>query len=255
MLNISSRRHRRKCIIRDEKYVVAGDGVYFYRHPPGKRCDSLNGRFGKGEKGSFTVEATIVLSAVLFCIVAVVYFCLLLFQQSYLQDVADRTAERGAALWKSPAKDLFIAKLSTEGLKDINPYWVFFGYKEGDRVEKFAQLQVNAFSLFKSSEPKITVEPVNYVVFQKLRVTVSQSYKIPGANILKSFGLKNDFTISANAEVVVQEPAEFIRNTDFVIDTGKEIDRKYLSGKGAALADGIKESFSKLFKGIQNFFK
>ena len=59
-------------------------------------CYKMYKRILESNRGSLTVEATIVIPVVIFTLIALILIGEFLYQQSYIQSVADRTVCRGA---------------------------------------------------------------------------------------------------------------------------------------------------------------
>lgn len=183
------------------------------------------------KKGSFTIEATIVFSSVLFVVIAVIYICLMLYQQVYLQTFADKVAQRAANNWSYPGKDMFFGFVSKEDIKNNSIYWRIMDLKEGDKLSsivKYAKYDYGKYSLLPGPYKFECTAKVNseYIVLKKITVTATSVYNNPAGNLLKSFGFKKVFDFEAVSEAVVNEPAEFIRNADFAIDTIREWDNR-----------------------------
>jgi hypothetical protein len=89
---------------------------------------------------------------------------------------------------------------------------------------------------------------------KKITVTIVSLHKNPVGNLFRVFGIKNILRFSSTAEASISEPSEFIRNTDFAIDTAREIDNKYLDVRAQNKMELVKKSFSKIFETI-NYFK
>lgn len=62
-------------------------------------------RLRRNERGSFTVEASLVLPVVFICTVALLFFCLFMYQKVVLFHAASVTADRAAANWDNSYKD------------------------------------------------------------------------------------------------------------------------------------------------------
>lgn len=216
----------------------------------------------RNRNGSFTVEAAILMPIVILTIVALIYMCLLLYQQVCIQTVAEKAVQRGAAVWSSNHKDMYISKISKNDMENCDPYWRYLEsgdqkQKKVDKIKDYIKLQINRYNVLNSSTPSvITLEDdTDYLIYKKLKVTITQNYRLPIGRMLTSFGLKADFPVTVHTEAVVNEPTEFIRNTDFIIDTGKEIDRKIFKDKVGNFGDKMKEDFGKLMGKLKDFIK
>jgi len=162
-------------------------------------------------------------------LIALIYMALLIYQQSYIQSLASKAAQRGAAVYSNSSKDMFIGGIYTGDMVYRDPYSSLFNLDsdiKNGRVDSYIKSQINTFSLLKAKEPQIYVESHNYVLYQKIQVTVSEEYELPVGNLLKIFGMSSSFPLTASAEAVISNPAEFIRNTDFITETASEFMEK-----------------------------
>jgi len=87
----------------------------------------------------------------------------------------------------------------------------------------------------------------DYIVYKKLRVSVKAKYKNPFSSLLRVI------TIKAHSDAVINEPVEFIRTTDFVIDVVKEVDNKVFEGKGGEIVKNVREGISNIFVKVKEF--
>lgn len=70
----------------------------------------------------------------------------------------------------------------------------------------------------------IVVNVENKVIYQDIEVSITARYPLP--QIFGSFGLPTEFTYTVTAVTTVNDPDEFIRNVDLIIDTCVAIDQK-----------------------------
>lgn len=211
----------------------------------------------RSDRGSFTVEAALVFSAVFLCILVLIYMCLLMYQQVYIQALADRAVQRGAAVWNNPEKDIEMGRVRKSDLSAGGLYWRFIDAKEEeklDRLEKYIEDRLSTYGILNNvNQNPIHVKMKNYVLYKKLEVNIENKYKIPIGNLLKVFGLEEYFVVNVNAQAVISEPVEFIRNTDFILDIEKELEEKNpklkeLGDNARGIIVKIRQNISKLFK-------
>jgi hypothetical protein len=214
------------------------------------------------KKGSMIVEASLVVPIVILCIISVIYIAFILYQQTCLQALADITAERGAAIYTNPSKDMLMGKVSKNGLNDAGLYWRLFGFDEQSMLLKVRQYlePSNSNSILDNTRilasthrgSSVKASTDNKVIYNKLVVSIEDTYKIPLGNLLSLFGLRDSYTVSVKSEAVVNEPAEFIRNTDFILSTERELEKKYpklknFAGKTRDVISNLNENLDKLF--------
>lgn len=218
--------------------------------------------------GSMTVEASLIFPIIVLAIVAVIYICILLYQQAYLQSIANHVAERGAACWSNISKmeiDTNGYRLKTGKLKDSKEllkadlYW-------SDKEEKIKRLkrytidkvtknnildseitEININDIVNSKD-KVDIWIKDYIVYKELNVVIKDSYKIPLGDILRCFGFDNRYDINVNSRAVINDPMEFIRNTDFIIHTLDEYEAtSEILNKYKSTLDKIKENINRFF--------
>lgn len=89
----------------------------------------------------------------------------------------------------------------------------------------------------------IVVKVDNKIIYQDVSVSITATYPMP--ELFSSFGLPTEFEYTVTATTAVNDPDEFIRNVDLVIDVCVEIDKK-TGGNIAKAADKISSMGSKL---------
>lgn len=215
----------------------------------------------KSDRGSLTVEATIIVPVVIFTLIALVFIGEFLYQQSYIQSVADRTAARGAEVWNNPSKDMIMGYISKDKMKDVCLYWRI-PVLESSKAKNVKQSKIEEYTKYLLSRVSILDKPellnvtakmeTDYIIYKKIRVTVEAEYKNPFAPVLRVFGLKDTITIKTYSEAVINEPVEFIRTTDFALDVVKEIDNGFFKGKGNEVITDVREGISNIFEKIED---
>ncbi len=191
----------------------------------------------KSNKGSTTIEAALIFPVIFLTIIALIYVSVFLYEQAYLKSLADRAAERGAAIWKNPESDMYISLVNLIDFKYNDPYWRLFDLNKDskeEKIEEYIKKSLDEYSILRSkkdqkspmntTEIDFSAEVKNYIVYKKLIVTVDKKFKLPLGNGLAFLGIDNTIKISVKSEALVNEPAEFIRSTDLAIDMSKRID-------------------------------
>lgn len=213
----------------------------------------------KSKKGSMTIEAVIVFQVVFLTVMALIYMGLILYQQACIQTIVERSAQRGAEVWNCPAKDMIMAQITKDRMKDVSLYWRIFGMDSAEsakesKIESYAKYNAwNASILGRPIDIETNVKTDNYIVYRKIRLEMKAYYKNPAGSLLRIFGLDDRISISAHADAVVNEPVEFIRSTDFAADVVKEIDNKVFKGKGQEAVTKVKDAFSNIFSKLKTF--
>lgn len=190
-----------------------------------------------GERGSLTVEASIVIPVVILSIFAFINLSLLLFRQSHLQAAADIAARQGALSWRNIKRDIETGRISVDNLNEPGLYWRLYDSRSKDKEERlldYLDAKAKRGEILAAANTDMSVNIRDYVIYKKLEVKLEHSYKIPGANFLRMFGFNEYYKITARSEAVVNDPVELIRNMDFIIDVEKELEEKHPGIKNLA---------------------
>ena len=172
----------------------------------------------KKKRGSFTLEAVIVMSTIIFIIFAIVSAFLLLYQNAVMYYVATQAAQEGAVMWADTAHDL---DGNVSGKDDQKLYYRITellggnGTKTG-KIKSWAQQKMKKMvprTLIGSGAESVEVEFHDYVVQRVVEVRITKDINIPFKEIVQYFGKDTKMTVHAKASV--SEPAEFIRNVDY----------------------------------------
>lgn len=175
------------------------------------------------------VEAAFVFPVMFIILFFLIYMGNAFFIKAQVEGVVEARAIEGAAYCADPMLQAIKAnKNQVPSLSSLKtePYRYVFGGMDnieriiGDAVE--SDLSGGGVSFFKNMKPKLKTPKRNiakfnnYVVYSTFSVEVKYELKFP-IRFLGSDSV-TIMTISSRAEVPVGDTAEFIRNTDMVID-------------------------------------
>lgn len=180
-------------------------------------------------RGSFTVEAIIIVPLVFYILLMLIFLSLILYQQVFVNAVAQKASENGAATWKMVSKDLFYQQIQIKDFEESNLYWRIVDFDKKQKFEKVKEYiiyNLDNYSLYKTKKENCTIDISldDYVIYKKLNVKVTHKYKLPIGTLLSKLGLTGNITLTSYSQSVINEPAEFIRNIDFAVDTITQID-------------------------------
>jgi len=180
-------------------------------------------------RGSVTVEAAIIVPVVILAITAVIYMGQLLCQKASIQSAAEMSAEAGAAAWVSGVGEIGTNRIAPDEFEKIKLYRRIFDSDKKTRlksIEAYAIYLSNQNELIKPKDTEAEAVIKNYVLSKRIEVTVRKHYSIPLGNFLKIFGGSGELTITSMASASIDDPAEFIKNTDYILDIEREIENK-----------------------------
>lgn len=208
---------------------------------------------GRENKGSITVEAAIIVPVIILCIAAAVYFGMLLQQKAAIQAAAENAAEAGALAWASGNDMPLTGKPVCEAGKKLDLYRRLFDSDRENRlrnIEKYADELAERNELIRPVDTFVTAEIKDYIFYKKLEVNISRSYKNPLGGLFGLFGGSRLIGMSATAVSTVDEPAELIRTTDFILDVEKKLENRFpdLKNLGDKTRSTMNEMKNKLSK-------
>ena len=174
----------------------------------------------KRSKGSYTVEATIVISAMLIALCAVMYAFMIMYQNVVVIYAASYGAQQGARSWVNTG-------ISMDGTSRNYTSGLYTHLAElgggGETSAKKTKIE-NAvkdkmkMSVFSTNTAEIKVDFDNNILQRKVVVDINQKIPIPFSGIVKFFNNGKEFAIKAKMEATVAEPTEYIRNIDYALE-------------------------------------
>ena len=208
---------------------------------------------GRHNKGSITVEASIIVPIVILSISAIIYMGLLLYQRVLVQSAAEMAAEAGAAAWASGVSEIGTGKPTKDSFQEIKLYRrIFDGDKEArlECIESYATSIASRNELLRPTETAVEAVIKDYVVCRKLEVKIVKCYSLPLGNFLRIFGGSGVIEMSVKATSSIDEPVELVRTTDFILDLEKKLESnnpeiKNLGEKTRNAMNEIKEKLEK----------
>ena len=165
-------------------------------------------------RGSFTIEATIVMSALLILIVTIYYAFMAMYQYVIVTYAAAYGAQQGAAAWVNQGEGLEGAAYD-DGIYYRLGELGGGGNEKTESIRRAVEEKLEGGVLF-TDGTVIDVNFENTLLQRKIVVRVKQNINIPFATILKYFTDSGEFAIETQSSAVIAEPAEYIRNIDYV---------------------------------------
>ncbi|WP_202710296.1 TadE/TadG family type IV pilus assembly protein [Sporosalibacterium faouarense] len=184
------------------------------------------------KSGSLVVEASIIFPIVILVIFIVIYICFALYQQTYLQTIANKAVELGASSWSSSLefKGNFIDIVSMEKFEEPSLYWRIYDDNRDTKIEVIENYvkkrlgKQSSIMLKNQSNTTVQVEFKKRLMNDALQVKIEKNLATPFDKIKRLLGLREGMYIRVEANSSIKDTAEFIRNTDFVFSTIEEIE-------------------------------
>lgn len=209
---------------------------------------------GTKNRGSITVEASIVVPVIILSISAVIYIGLLLYQRALVQCAVGIASEAGADVWASGFSEISSGKPGKDSFKKVRLYRRIYDADQEEMlkcIEDYALAAASHNELLRAEETHVEAVMKNYVVCRKLEIRLIKKYKIPFGNFMKLFGGSGMIEISVKSTSSIDEPAELVRTTDFILDMEKKLENKYPAIKN--LGEKTRNAMSSLKEKLDDF--
>lgn len=206
----------------------------------------------KKEKGAATIlEYAIVLPIVLLIVCMLVFLGYAMHQKAVMEAATQRAAIYISRTLVDPSYETIVKTSDTQDVNDIlsaeitqqsiknKPYrYLLMGRGCLPNSEESVADLIEMNQVFIDKRPNVSVvlEPG---VFSKVVVSATQEFEFP--QIGPDLSLPSIVTIESESVIYINQPAEFIRNADYIIDTVSKI------------KDAISEEINSIFSKIKFF--
>lgn len=206
----------------------------------------------KSEDGNSLVENVIILPLIFLCI----YFIILGAFVIHDKITLDAAVERGAVYAAKCIADPFYNDIVNDGgstseildanISDVSslvfdtkgkvkPYRYLFATYKNELKNNVKNTVMDTISATKIPWRKIDPDAIeckvnNYVVYQRITVEATATYPLP--KLFGVVGLPTEFEYTATSVTNVNDPDEFIRNVDFVVDVIADVNSKVRAENG-----------------------
>lgn len=185
--------------------------------------------FWRNTRGSFTIEASIVFPIILFTTLLLLFFCMVLYQNTMLKQAASKTSERAAYSWDNSHKDAntgAVAEGQNDGLywrltqdEMLSKLFGWAGAASGAEVSipggsggSLPQQKLSAAASWVPGEMSGNIKYDNGMLMRSIETTLSRPVSF--APLERQLG--HSLTQQITAGAVVVEPVEFIRNVELL---------------------------------------
>jgi len=221
------------------------------------------------DRGSYTVEASMVFVTIMLALLALLFTFLYMGQRASLESFASFAAQQGAELWLDSRRNMEDGKINNKRPEDSMGYRIFDnllfssttyeGYFEreasdngktrvvfkmdaGNNLPGHKALLIGEdlckkieSTILKPESTRIRITFNNNALRGRLIVELIQEIKVPLGGIKEFFDGKDTLTLSVQSEAAVSEPDEYIRNVDLILELskrlGEELDLGELAGR------------------------
>lgn len=231
----------------------------------------------KNEEANSLVENVIIMPLIFIILYAIIMTCFIIHDRATLDGAAKRGALYAAHCIADPNYDDILRKSgssagSLDTSVDITQEGAKFDFSQNGKDIKAYRYINNSSSKINekvTAEIKAIIENTriqwrdlkvediqysckNYFLYQEVTVTLEAHY--PMAKFFKIIGLDDGFDYTVTAKMTVNDPDEFIRNADLVVDTIVQIDNK-CGNKISESVSKVTDTFKKLATAVLDWVK
>ncbi len=170
------------------------------------------------------VEAALIVPIVIIAVMVVLYIMLIIFQTSLMQITVNNIAERAAATYYNDSASLISGRTSKEHIASLGLYrrWVPNSTLQQTEFETAALSSLRQKSILKGIN-SLNIKRSGNIISQRITVFLNCTYENPLGSLTTLWGLSNKINLRVKAEAAIDDPAEFIRNSDFILETASKV--------------------------------
>jgi len=188
-------------------------------------------------RGSVTIEATLIVAALLTVLAVLIFSFLLMYNQVLLSRTASLAAQEAAWLWLED-NGLYY-RLFEDNMASGDQEIVFHSSEAGDMEssdfpgssfyqQKFARIkQVVDKGLQKTmGRPAATIVRINYdnsILTRRIQVTITQEMPISLGRLKGFFSGKDTIALTGTGSAAINDPVGFVRNVDLALEYGSKV--------------------------------
>lgn len=190
----------------------------------GVKGENILKAFKQSSKGSIVVEAALIVPVVIIAVIVVLYIMLIIFQTSLMQITANNIAERAAATYYNNHASFISGRTTKENIASLGLYrrWTSNSSFQQSDFETAALNTLLQKSILNGSN-SLNIERSGNIITQRITVLLDCTYENPLGALTTLWSLDNKISLRVRAEATIDDPAEFIRNSDFIIETASKI--------------------------------
>jgi len=170
----------------------------------------------KSNRGSLTVEASLVFPIVVLAIAMVIFITFLMYQDTYTETSVNLATERSVNVSENINVEIATGRISAVNLEKS----LYFNPLSEDKkniIEAYLYGKLNTFNILTPQSRTMEVTSVDHLIYQTMEIKVTENYSLPAGRIFDLIGLNDGITRTAQAQVTINEPEEMIRNIDLIM--------------------------------------
>ena len=175
------------------------------------------------EKGSATLEMTLMFPMILFIIVIMLFFGMFMYEQVAAQAILDDVVSRAAANWATADEGVYVENSANAGFTVWDVYSRILDFKDSKKEENIkseALRRLKQACLFTDTfeSGDLDLDSTNVIIYKSLDLTVDRTYTLPFAGFLRALGVSPELHYRLTGSAIVEDPPELIRTVDLAAD-------------------------------------
>lgn len=150
----------------------------------------------KKAKGMLTIEAALVMPLVIYIVFIMISLFLLIYTRTYVAISTNYATSLATAQWYS--RDSVFDLSNSKGGSVIGDAigTAFSNGKKESALEEIIENKIQNATPVKITNLKVSADAKNYIIGQKVEVTVDATYNLPVSGLFKLMGISKDGTIT-----------------------------------------------------------
>ncbi len=212
--------------------------------------------FSRNERGAVSViEAAIIYPVVILTVAVMLYIGIYIYETALLKDKAENTAVQAAksisfagynelSEGEYNTSDNISFSLINSAYEDNKPYRYIVKGKVSDKFSKDAADYASGL-IISSDSVNCDIEVKRHLLNREVKVTINKNIAMP--QMFSLLEMNAEYGIHVCASALTSDPAEFIRNTDFTVNTVTYLsERFHINEKLQPLREKITELLRRL---------
>lgn len=177
------------------------------------------------QRGSFTVEAALLLPIVFAVLIMLMYICVILYNRTQLAAVGHDVSERTSMMLSAPNINIDSGSMITNN----NLYSRLFATNTQSKINDVkAYFEKRKLDIgFLDPKSDVSIGYNNYLFYRKIKIKIENHYDFPLKGLLQLIGFSGTYNDAVEVNLIVNDPVEVTRNIDFVSYAFDELGHRF----------------------------
>ncbi|SHK19558.1 TadE-like protein [Clostridium cavendishii DSM 21758] len=173
----------------------------------------------KSKKGSMTVEMAFIFPIVLVFIIFICFIAAMLYNRTVGVALVNKNLDKATIYWSKTNIDFKTGAYTSGG----NALYDFESNKKKATVGGYIKSDIGNCLLANGVKITPELDTSNYIIYRKLKAKVTIDYGVPFGGLFKIIGITKPIKDEVYVESVINNPVEFTRNIDVMVDVWEDV--------------------------------